>query len=186
MAGLPGEARRVLAPGGQCVVSTPNKDYYADSRGRRGPNPYHVHEFSFEEFRQELQAVFPHVSLFLQNHVEGVVFQPAGQLTPAEVRVDRDAGNPAESHFFLAVCALSPQTGAPTFLYVPSAANVLREREQHIEKLGEQIAEINQDRTQSPGPVPAADGGAGAAGQRLRGQDQLNSSRTENRKTRPN
>jgi chromosome segregation ATPase len=43
---------------------------------------------------------------------------------------------------------LSPQTGSPTFLYVPRAANILREREQHIEKLGKQVAEINQDRTQ--------------------------------------
>jgi SAM-dependent methyltransferase len=140
------EARRVLAPGGQCLISTPNRDYYADSRGRTGPNPYHEHEFSFEEFRQELLAVFPHVALFLQNHVDGFVFQPAGHLTPAEARLDQDAGNPTESHFFLAVCALSPQTGSPTFLYVPRAANILREREQHIEKLGEQIAEINQDR----------------------------------------
>ena len=142
------EARRVLAPGGQCLISTPNRDYYADSRGLTGPNPFHEHEFSFEEFRQELLAVFPHVALFLQNHVDGFVFQPAGRLTPAEARLDQDAGNPTQSHFFLAVCALSPQTGSPTFLYVPRAANVLREREQHIEKLGEQVAEINQDRTQ--------------------------------------
>jgi len=141
------EARRVLAPGGQCLISTPNRDYYTDSRGLTGPNPFHQHEFSFEEFRQELLAVFPHVALFLQNHVDGFVFQPAGQLTPAEARLDQDAGNPAESNFFLAVCASSPQTGSPTFLYVPRAANVLREREQHIEKLGEQIVEINQDRT---------------------------------------
>jgi hypothetical protein len=142
------EARRVLAPGGQCLISTPNRDYYTDSRGRTGPNPFHEHEFSFEEFRQELQAIFPHVALFLQNHVDGFVFQPAGHITPAEARLDGDAGNPAESNFFLAVCALSPQTGSPTFLYIPRAANVLREREQHIEKLGGQIAEINQDRTQ--------------------------------------
>ena len=143
-----GEARRVLAPGGQCLISTPNRDYYTDSRGRTGPNPYHVHEFSFEEFREELLAVFPHVALFLQNHVDGFVFQPASQLTPAEARLDRDAANPAESNFFLAVCAASPQTGSPTFLYVPRAANVLREREQHIGKLDEQIEEINRDRTE--------------------------------------
>jgi SMC interacting uncharacterized protein involved in chromosome segregation len=44
------------------------------------------------------------------------------------------------------VCAASPQTGAPTFVYMPRAANVLREREQHIERLQEQIAEIKAER----------------------------------------
>ena len=129
------EVRRVLAPTGQFIVSTPNKLYYAESRSRAGANPFHAHEFEFEEFRGELSAVFPHISLFLENHVEGVAFRPvqaggAGETT--EVRVDGGETPPAESHFFLAVCAHRPQTGHPTFVYVPSAANVLRERETHI------------------------------------------------------
>src|SRR6185312_10166479 len=70
------EARRTLAPNGQFIVSTPNKLYYAESRGSQGPNPFHVHEFEFEEFRDELRAIFPHVSMYLENHVEGVAFQP--------------------------------------------------------------------------------------------------------------
>jgi 2-polyprenyl-3-methyl-5-hydroxy-6-metoxy-1,4-benzoquinol methylase len=140
------EIRRVLAPAGQCVISTPNRDYYADSRGTTGPNPYHEHEFSFEEFSSELSAVFPHVSMFVQNHVEGLVFQPAKTSSQAEARVDGGAWGPRDAHFFLAVCALAPQTGAPTFLYVPKAANVLRERERHIEGLGRQLAEITAER----------------------------------------
>ena len=133
------EARRVLTPAGQCVISTPNKDYYAGSRGTGGVNPFHQHEFTFQEFREELRAVFPHVSLFLQNHSEGVVFQPAKSFSPAEARVESGGGNPEDAHFFLAVCALAPQTGAPTFLFMPRAANVLREREQHIERLNLEI-----------------------------------------------
>ena len=49
-----------------------------------------------------------------------------------------------ESHFFVAVCANRPQTGNPTFVYVPRAANVLRERERHIGLLREELAEKNQ------------------------------------------
>jgi SAM-dependent methyltransferase len=129
------EVRRVLAPTGQFIVSTPNKLYYAESRNRAGANPFHAHEFEFDEFRAELSSVFPHISLFLENHVEGVAFRPvqaggAGETT--EVRVDGGETPPAESHFFVAVCAHRPQTGHPTFVYVPSAANVLRERETHI------------------------------------------------------
>src|SRR5581483_7463542 len=122
------EARRVLAPSGQFVVSTPNKLYYAESRGSRGANPYHVHEFEFEEFRSELTGIFPDVALFLENHVEGVTFQPYMPGSTVEVRVDACEPAPQESHFFVAVCAHRPQVGNPTFVYVPRAGNVLRER----------------------------------------------------------
>jgi SAM-dependent methyltransferase len=139
------EVRRVLAPTGQFIVSTPNKLYYAESRSRAGANPFHAHEFEFEEFRGELSAIFPHISLFLENHVEGVAFRPlheggageAGGTT--EVRVDGGETPPAESHFFVAVCAHRPQTGNPTFVYVPSAANVLRERGTHIALLEDEL-----------------------------------------------
>src|SRR6266566_3568981 len=144
------EARRALNASGQFIVSTPNKLYYSESRRRAGPNPFHVHEFEFEEFRAELAEVFPHVSLFLENHAEGVVFQPAVSANAenaesgADVRVDEGRSDPAEAHFFLAVCALRPQTEAPTFVYVPRVANVLRERERHIELLERELETKNQ------------------------------------------
>jgi SAM-dependent methyltransferase len=134
------EARRVLAGNGQFVVSTPNKLYYTESRGPEGANPFHVHEFTFAEFRDELRAVFPYVTLFLENHVEGVTFQPHEPGNTVEVRVDASDPAPDDSHFFVAVCAHRPQIGNPTFVYVPRAANVLRERERHIAKLEGEIA----------------------------------------------
>ncbi|HWC96260.1 MAG TPA: methyltransferase domain-containing protein [Candidatus Sulfopaludibacter sp.] len=138
--GFLAEVARVLAPTGQFIVSTPNKLYYTESRGEEGANPFHVHEFEFEEFRSELQAVFPHVSLFLENHVEGVTFQPHDAGNTVEVRVDAGEPAPDESHFFVAVCARRPQMGNPTFVYVPRAGNVLRERERHIALLEKELA----------------------------------------------
>jgi ubiquinone biosynthesis O-methyltransferase len=135
------ETARVLSPNGQLVVSTPNKLYYTESRGPHGANPFHVHEFTFDEFRQELNAVFPHVSLYLENHVEGVTFQPHEAGETVEVRVDAGEPAPDDSHFFVAVCAHRPQIGNPTFVYVPRAANVLRERERHIDLLLQEVAE---------------------------------------------
>jgi SAM-dependent methyltransferase len=135
------EARRTLAPNGQFIVSTPNKLYYTESRGAEGANPFHVHEFEFEEFRDELRAVFPHVSLFLENHVEGVTFQPHEAGNTVEVRVDSGAAAPEESHFFVAVCANRSQIGNPTFVYVPRAGNVLRERERHIDLLEQELSQ---------------------------------------------
>lgn len=135
------EARRILAPAGQFVVSTPNKLYYAESRRLHGPNPYHVHEFEFEEFETCLRELFPHVSLFLQNHVNGVSFQPAADgAAAADVRIADGEADPGEAHFFLAVCSLQPQPAPASFVYIPSAANVLREREQHIANLEGELA----------------------------------------------
>jgi SAM-dependent methyltransferase len=134
------EARRVLANSGQLIVSTPNRLYYTESRGVEGANPFHVHEFDFEEFHRELKGVFPHVSMFLENHVAGVTFQPQETGCTVEARVDAGEPVPDESHFFVAVCAHRPQVGNPTFIYVPRAANVLRERERHIAKLHGELA----------------------------------------------
>jgi SAM-dependent methyltransferase len=134
------ELRRVLAPAGQVIVSTPNRLYYTESRGGDGANPFHVHEFNFEEFNRELKQFFPYVSMFLENHVEGVTFQPHEAGETVEARVDSAEPVPDESHFFIAVCAHRPQVGNPTFLYVPRTANVLREREHHIAKLEGELA----------------------------------------------
>lgn len=149
--GLLIEARRLLAPGGQFIVSTPNRLYYTESRGAHGVNPFHVHEFEFEEFRAELSAVFPHVALFLENHIEGVVFEPCPPGNTSEVRVEQGAPEPAASHFFVAVCAHRPQVGNPTFVYVPRAANVLRERERHIALLEQEVETKNQWLAQAHG-----------------------------------
>jgi SAM-dependent methyltransferase len=137
------EVRRVLAPGGQFLVSTPNRLYYKESRGATGANPFHVHEFDFEEFRRELKMFFPHVSMYLQNHSEGITFQPHEPGNTAEVRVDATEAVAADSHFFLAVCADRPPAANSTFVYVPRAANVLREREHHIVLLDSEIAQKN-------------------------------------------
>ena len=116
----------------------------ATSRGPSGANPFHVHEFDFDEFSAELKQFFPYVSMFLENHVEGVTFQPHESGHTIEARVDAAEPVPNESHFFIAVCAHRPQIGNPTFLYVPRVANVLRERERHIGKLEGELATKDQ------------------------------------------
>ncbi len=143
------ECRRLLAPGGQLIISTPNKFYYAEHRKLTGPNPFHVHEFEFDEFREELKKFFPHVSLYTQNHAQGIVFSAVARESPSlapsapitDIRLETGGSDIETAHFYLAVCALSPQTGSPTFIHIPKTSNVLREREQHIELLEGELAQ---------------------------------------------
>ncbi len=130
------EAGRVLIPGGQLIISTPNRIYYGDSRA--GPNPYHVHEFDHGEFREALGEVFPHVEMFLENHADTVVFSPR-EARGVRTRVEETKCEPEEAHFFLAVCSKRPLHGSPAFVYVPRTANVLRERERHIALLRSEV-----------------------------------------------
>jgi SAM-dependent methyltransferase len=133
------EAARLLAAGGQLVVSTPNRDYYNESRGGSGPNPFHRREYSLAEFRDLLGEYFPRVALFAQNHASAIVVEPlAANGSPAIFRAEAHSV-PESAHFYIAVCAAAPQVGAPTFVYLPSAANILRERERHIARLDEEI-----------------------------------------------
>ncbi len=133
------EARRLLAPGGQFVISTPNQSYYAETRKLAGPNPFHVREFQYGEFRQALSRHFTSVTLYLQNHAAAISIQPDHSHHGAELAVEPSTPNPEEAHFFIAVCALAPQTGSPLYVYLPAAANVLKEREAHIAKLEEEL-----------------------------------------------
>ncbi|MBI3282065.1 MAG: methyltransferase domain-containing protein [Acidobacteria bacterium] len=138
------EVRRILAPNGQFIVSTPNKLPYAESRRDAGPNPFHEHEFQYGEFRDALAQVFPHVAVFLEDHGGAILFQPAGPQTAAEVRIEVQTTRPEEAGFFVGVCAMAPQTGAPTFAYVPDSAKLLQERAAHIRALEEEIRKKDQ------------------------------------------
>jgi SAM-dependent methyltransferase len=131
------EARRVLRSDGQLIVSTPNRPYYEQSRSE--PNPFHVHEFDYEEFRAALEEFFPHTTIFLENHTQAIAFTPL-DVQGLRTRLDGAPPDPSESHFFVAVCSPSPLYGSPAFIFVPEAGNVLRDREQHISLLTAELA----------------------------------------------
>jgi SAM-dependent methyltransferase len=138
------ESRRLLHPKGVFLVSTPNKEYYTDSRGASGPNPFHTHEFEFDEFRGALAEFFPHCTILLQNHLEAFGFYQPGGNSSIEGRMDGVRGTPQEAHFFLGVCALEEKPLTPSLLFVHHGSNVLREREKHVEILQRELSDAHQ------------------------------------------
>lgn len=138
------ECARVITRQGLFVVSSPNKRYYGESRARTGPNPYHQHEFEAGEFVSELSRVFSNVRLLLQNRVESFAFHPAASFWPAAARIDGGGGGAEEANFLIGMCSFGPLPDPQSFVYVPKAANLLREREQHVQLLEQQLARTKQ------------------------------------------
>lgn len=137
------QAGRVLDSSGQLLISTPNRRYYSEERGYT--NPFHTREYDDAEFDALLQQYFPERVIFAQNHAAAISFFPCGG--SLEGRADGGCGVGArvgarpeaadQPHFLLAVCSRQKLAAAEAFVFVPSAGNVLREREQHIRKLAE-------------------------------------------------
>ena len=144
------ELRRVLDPAGVLILSTPNRLYYTDDRGEI--NPFHRKEFSYAEFDEVLRPHFPHRAILFQNHVAGLaVSGPGAEWNPAALSADcffqENSPAPAtetagrDAHFFVAVCSARPIGPIEPLLYLPSAANILRERERHIHLIEQRLSE---------------------------------------------
>lgn len=136
------EARRLLSPGGLLLVSTPNKLYYAESRGDAGANPFHKHEFEFAEFQECLRDAFSEVTILLQNVTETQTFYPHKQFWDPDAHIAGTFGEPESAQFFLAICSQSSQPQHRSLVYVPHAGNLLRTREQHIFRLEDELSQV--------------------------------------------
>ncbi len=136
------EACRLLKPDGMLVVSTPNRVFYTEER--QLVNPYHTREFDFQEFRSFLGSYFPQVEVFYQNHISSIFV--GGARLPLKVVskfATQDEEMQATSNFFVAVCSkeASGPLSSGSLVYLSSTGNLLREKEQRIEKLESQVKE---------------------------------------------
>jgi hypothetical protein len=73
--------------------------------------------------------------MLLQNRSEAVVFYPSMTFYDVNARLESSAGDPEHAHFFLAICSKAALPVIESFVFVPRAANVLRERQRHIAAL---------------------------------------------------
>ncbi len=133
------EASRVLVPDGVLLASTPNRSYYRATRRER--NPFHVHEFDYQEFGVALASTFDRVVIYLENHAPAISLT-SGAGKSGQARFENRISDPEAAHFFVAACSNGPADFPPDLAYVPESGNVLRERELHIGKLEQWVKSL--------------------------------------------
>jgi glycosyltransferase involved in cell wall biosynthesis/ubiquinone/menaquinone biosynthesis C-methylase UbiE len=112
------EIRRVLRPQGILIISSPNREIYADAAGHH--NEFHVKELNFTEFDQLLKNKFPAIQYFGQRLTVGSTIQPLHKQSAA-FNLFHDDGCAIQPNssiidgpvYFLAICAAN-QPALPT------------------------------------------------------------------------
>ena len=83
-----------------------------------------------------------HVQILFQDRVEAFAFHGGTQSTHSEGFIAGHSGHQETANFFIGICSCAPLPPLSSFLYVPRAANLLREREQHIRLLERELTQV--------------------------------------------
>ena len=90
------EIRRILKPGGFCLVTAPNKALFSPDPNEN-PNEYHINEMNLSEFIKLGRRVFPHIkaagipqNCLKQNPDNSVSVKPNEEINPADYRMRFD------------------------------------------------------------------------------------------------
>ena len=146
------EVDRVLKPNGLTVISTPNRIFYSQESNQT--NPFHTREFDFREFNSFLKSVFSCVEIYFQNHVAGlIVGNPTLSRDVTTLLQEESLDLQATSNFFVGVCTQgrNHQPHLGNYCLLPGSGNLLRERQQDIERLELEVAKLDSTLTELQG-----------------------------------
>jgi SAM-dependent methyltransferase len=109
--------RRLLAPGGLLLVSTPDKRNYSEIP--QFHNEHHVRELYRHEFESLLEGIFPHRRLYAQKllfqsalwALDDCAGQPAAATLGQDARLAKGLAYPPL--YYIAACSLQPLTPLP-------------------------------------------------------------------------
>lgn len=98
-----GPIKHIMSANGILLLSTPNKLKYQDER--KNDNPFHVHEYYYDELNELLRKYFLNVWVFGQEYVAGSMIYPLEGSSSASRLVGPGRLNPPVSDGFFAVCS---------------------------------------------------------------------------------
>ena len=167
------EVDRVLKPNGVTVISTPNRIFYSQESNQT--NPFHTREFDFREFNTFLKSVFSCVEIYFQNHVAGlIVGNPTLSRDVTTLLQDETLDLQATSNFFVGVCTQgrNHQPQLRNYCLLPGSGNLLRERQQDIERLELEVAKLDSTLTELQGEYEERTNWALQLNRQVRSRDQ--------------
>lgn len=141
------EVKRLLAPGGLFVASTPNKAVYHEEAEEE--NPFHRKELNFDEFRALLGRHFKHVSFLGQRiHVHSNIWpiESANNAVVREFVIERGASEEFDfvsndkrvPLYFIALASDSPATAVDEgSVLVDHSNELLKDKDRAIRELVE-------------------------------------------------
>lgn len=147
---LMAEARRLLAPDGILLVSTPDKRAYSDEPHH--DNPFHTKELYFDEFRDLLGGTFPLVQMFAQRVSAGSRIWRIGSGNDsseecAQVVVGAsgdglDLALPGDGDplYYIAIAGMTAAAPAPDSVLVDRSGTLLEAHERTRKQLEDEIA----------------------------------------------
>ena len=146
------ELGRVLRPNGFVIISTPNRTFYTQESNQ--VNPFHTHEFDFQEYVSFLKSTFGCVRLYFQNHIGALFIGNPVLVQAVTTRLQGQVHElEATSNYFVAVCSHDEknQPSVGNFCLLPSTGNLLRERQQNIQRLEEEVGKLDSVLTRLQG-----------------------------------
>lgn len=160
-AGMLGEFRRVLKPGGFALISSPDKAVYSDAQGF--DNPHHVRELYRDEFQALLDGYFPATRMLGQKLMFHSAIWPmdsgsadrmsAAQLQSLDESGIRNTNTPVQdAMYLLALCAQErgslPSLENALWLFDDPGESVYRHYNEEVRKhirAGELLAERDRE-----------------------------------------
>jgi 2-polyprenyl-3-methyl-5-hydroxy-6-metoxy-1,4-benzoquinol methylase/glycosyltransferase involved in cell wall biosynthesis len=130
--------RRLLAPAGRLLISTPNPQVTA----LYGANPYHLRELTESQFEALLREHFPHVGLVEQSIHASVFLQPRKSEGVSEVRNDAPGmTGPQRPAIYIGICSLEQMPPIPSVVYPDRARNYIGMRVEALARRNQHLIE---------------------------------------------